>query len=182
MPHFLRNKVLILRGLEPEDLDFLYSCENNPEVWHLSNTLAPYSKFVLKQYLENSHHDIYTNKQLRLIIAKTETPEKAIGAIDLFDFDPFHQRAGIGILIHNVEERGKGYAEIALNLLIDYSFNYLKLHQLFCHIATDNLVSIKLFAKCGFTHCGTRKEWLNQSNGWLDELMYQKVNPGTKRI
>jgi diamine N-acetyltransferase len=177
MPLFLKNDVLILRGMEPEDLDFLYACENDPEVWHLSNTLAPYSKFVLKQYLENSHHDIYTNKQLRLIIAKKETPEKALGAIDLFDFDPFHQRAGIGILIHNAEERGKGYADISLNLLIDYCFKYLKLHQVYCNIAADNKVSIKLFEKCGFTHSGTKKEWLNQSDGWQDELMFQKLNP-----
>ena len=176
MPLLLQNSELILRGLEPEDLDFLYACENNPEVWSISNTLAPYSRFVLKQYLENSHLDIYSNKQLRLIIAKKKQPQHAIGAIDLFDFDPFHMRAGVGILIHAENKRGKGYAAQALSMLIDYCFDYLKLHQLFCNITADNTVSIKLFEKAGFIKCGEKKDWIKMPEEWQNEWMYQLIN------
>jgi diamine N-acetyltransferase len=176
MALLLKSKVLILRGLEPEDLEFLYASENDTEIWTVSNTFAPYSRYVLKQYLENSHHDIYTNKQLRLIIASISNPQEPLGAIDLFDFDPFHLRAGIGILIQNKNNRGKGLASEALRLLIDYCFNHLKLHQLFCNIGARNASSIHLFEKAGFKSVGIKKEWMRCDPGWEDEIMYQLIN------
>ena len=176
MSLFLKGKEIILRALEPEDLEFLYSCENNTEVWNISNTLAPFSKYVLKQYIENSHRDIYTNKQLRLIIALAENESIAIGAIDLFDFDSYHMRAGVGVLINEKEYRGKGYAGQSLNLLINYCFKHLHLHQLYCNISASNVNSIRLFESAGFVKCGTKKEWLKDSDKWEDELLFQLIN------
>ncbi len=169
----LKNDKIVLRALEPEDLEFLYSCENNTGIWNISNTLAPYSKYILKQYIENSHHDIYTSKQLRLIISATENTKKPIGAIDLFDFDPFHMRAGVGILINKASHREKGYAFEALSELIKYCFNHLKLHQLYCNISESNKKSIKLFEKAGFVKCGEKKDWIKTDSGWESEMVYQ---------
>ena len=95
----LTNKKIKLRALEPEDLEFLYKIENNESFWEVSHTQTPFSKYILKQYLENAHLDIYESKQLRLLIEEKST-KKQIGMIDLFDFNPQHKRAGIGILIH----------------------------------------------------------------------------------
>ena len=100
------NKVK-LRPLEPEDLDFIYTIENNEEFWELSATQTPYSRFLIRQYLENAHQDIYEAKQLRLVIEDLNQNE--IGLIDLFDFDPANKRAGIGILIASKKNRQKGY-------------------------------------------------------------------------
>ena len=66
----LQGENIFLRALEPEDLDFLYELENNGDVWEISGTTAPYSKFILRQYLENAHKDIFEAKQLRLCICK----------------------------------------------------------------------------------------------------------------
>ena len=176
MSLLLKNESVILRALEPEDLEFLYQVENNPEIWNISNTISPFSKYILKQYIENSHHDIYTNKQLRLIIATIENPGNPVGAIDLFDFDPYHMRAGIGILIHNEVDRKKGYAFAALNTLIKYCFNHLHFHQLYCNISADNSKSIHLFEKAGFIKAGNKKEWLKTIGGWEDELFFQLIH------
>lgn len=93
---FIKGENIHLRALEPEDVDVLYKWENNREIWHVSNTQTPFSRYVLEQFLVNAHEDIYTNKQLRLIISPNES-DIPVGAIDLFDFDPYHLRAGIGI-------------------------------------------------------------------------------------
>ena len=140
----LSGENLLLRAPEPEDLDLLYLWENDPDVWHVSNTLTPFSRFTLKNYIENSHLDIYEAKQLRLMIELRDSIT-TIGTIDLFDFDPYHNRAGIGILIGDVNQRGKGYAAEALDLVIDYCFGHLNFHQLYCGIGADNLSSVKLF-------------------------------------
>ena len=82
----LKGEQCHLRALEPADLDFLYELENNPEIWEISNTLKPYSKAILKDYLGNAHRDVYEVKQLRLCICNSKN--KTIGLVDLFDFDP----------------------------------------------------------------------------------------------
>lgn len=164
-----------LRALEPEDIGFLYRWENDPEVWRVSQTSAPYSKYVLRRYIETSHLDIYETKQQRFVVVHSQT-NIPIGAIDLFDFDPFNLRAGVGILIYDKEDRCKGYATQALELLIKYSFEVLGLHQLYCHIPVDNTPSYELFSKRGFMQAGIRKEWIRTAEGWQDELTLQLIN------
>ncbi len=173
----LNDTRLILRGLEPEDLDFLYACENNTDIWQVSHTLVPYSKYVLKQYLANSHLDIYTNRQLRLLIIPKNDPENPVGLVDLFDFDPYHHRAGIGILIHREQDRKQGYASAAIKMIITYAFSHLHLHQLYATIGKSNNQSIHLFEKNGFIQTGIKKDWLKRESGWEDELLYQLINP-----
>lgn len=169
----LKYNEIKLRPLEPEDIELLFEWENNMEVWELSNTQAPFSRFILKQYIENSFRDIYESKQLRLIIE--DLTGDAVGAIDLFDFEPYHQRAGVGILIHDKDQRQKGYASDALLLLCKYAVANLGLHQLYANIAEDNQASIRLFEKNGFVQCGIKKNWLRSVKGWRDELMFQKI-------
>lgn len=175
----MSNKQLIganleLRALEPEDLDILYKWENDTEIWNLSNRVAPLSLYILKKYLESAHKDIYETKQLRLIIQLQGT-NRPIGAIDLFDFDPFHKRAGIGILIAEKGDRRKGYAREALELLISYAFETLKLHQLFCSISNENIASLEMFKQSGFEISGTRKEWIWDGEKFMDEHFLQII-------
>jgi diamine N-acetyltransferase len=173
MVNYLSNDTISLRAIEPEDIELLYAWENDPEIWEVSHTLVPYSKFILALYIKNSDKDIYESKQLRLMIDTAEG--KTIGAIDLFDFDPYHSRVGIGLLVHNREERSKGFASAALELLISYCFNKLNIHQLFVNIETGNIISLALFEKYGFSVCGTKKEWLRTPDGWKDEVMMQLI-------
>ncbi|MDO6389440.1 GNAT family protein [Pontibacter sp. BT731] len=170
---FLKGDHTYLRALEPTDLDFLYTLENDTSTWHVSNTFTPYAKFVLEQYLENAALDIYTVKQLRLVICNHE--QKAIGAIDLFDFDPLHRRAGIGVVV-SAPYRGKGHAAEALHLLLNYCEHTLQLHQVYCSITATNHTSIRLFKSAGFEEAGIRREWLRKSDGsWDDVVEMQRL-------
>ncbi len=167
------NKVK-LRPLEPEDLDFIYQIENNETFWELSATQTPYSRFLIRQYLENAHQDIYEAKQLRLLIEDLDGNN--IGLIDLFDFDPANKRAGIGILIAAEENRGKGLGSQALDLLCKYAFTHLKLHQVYANIGQDNKSSINLFEKIGFEKVGLKKDWNLVNGDYKNEYLYQFIN------
>ena len=168
----LQGEHINLRALEPTDIESILKWENDPETWTISNTVAPFSRFVLEEYIVSSHQDIYAAKQLRLIIEKEG---KAIGSIDLFDFEPKHQRAGIGILIAEKEDRRKGYASDALKVLIEYCFTTLNLHQIYCNILTDNEASISLFQQHGFQVVGTKTQWVREGNVFKDEMLLQKI-------
>lgn len=170
----LLGKNIKLRALEKEDLNFLYQIENNESFWQVSHTQTPFSKYMLKLYLENAHLDIYQAKQLRLIIEENNTNQQ-VGMIDLFDFNPKHKRAGIGILIHP-DFQEKGYAFEALSLLINYTFTHLDLHQLYANITEDNSKSISLFEKNNFVKTGIKKDWIFNNNNYKSEILYQLIN------
>ena len=167
----LQGDKTFLRAVEPHDVEHFFRWENDTDIWLVSGTTSPFSRNDLERYVRGIR-DIYSDKQLRMVIC---TDERPIGSIDLFDFDPTHLRAGIGILIGDASLRGKGYAEDALMVIIKYGFEVLHLHQLYANIPANNEPSIALFEKVGFKHSGTRKEWLQSDDGWLNEEMYQLI-------
>jgi len=174
--NLLTGPSLILRAVEPSDVDLLLAWENDTSVWKVSNTATPFSRFEIEEYVLNAKRDIFSARQLRLMI---ELPDgqgssEAIGTIDLFEFDPVHLRAGVGIMIAK-EFREQGHALEALKILLRYAIESLHLHQLFCNISSDNYISIKLFESLGFIRCGEKKEWTNNGDRWLDEFMYQLI-------
>ncbi len=171
----LKGDNIYLRALEPNDLEFVYGMENDQGIWELSNTQTPYSRFLVKQYLENAHQDIYEAKQLRLAICQEED-FPALGLIDLFDFDPKNNRAGVGIVIQGNENRNQHIGSEALELLIRYSFRHLNLHQLYANIGTENKASIALFTKFGFQNIGTKKDWTLVNGVYKDEAIFQLIN------
>ncbi|MDO7875404.1 GNAT family N-acetyltransferase [Hymenobacter sp. ASUV-10] len=160
-----------LRALEPDDLDFLYALENDPGIWGVSDTLVPVSRHALREYLAHATADFYVVRQLRLVVI-TENDGRAVGVADLFDFDPLHQRAGVGITILGTE-REQGYARQALELLKQHARQVLRLHQLYATVGVDNQASLQLFRQLGFREVGTRQQWLRTAAGWLDAVEWQ---------
>jgi len=176
----LQGTNVYLRALEPEDLEFVYAVENDERIWEVSNTQTPYSRFLVKRYLENAHQDIYEARQLRMAVCEVLT-FRAVGLIDLFEFDAKNGRAGIGILIKSESDRNRGVGAEALQLLINYAFTHLNLHQLFANIDSGNEASLTLFAKFGFENIGVKKEW-NLVNGiYKDEVLFQLINTSDRK-
>lgn len=160
-----------LRALEPTDIDSMYRWENDETLWTTSNAHAPFSKHMLTQYIiESQHYDLQTVKQLRLVI---EDNRQTVGCIDLCNVDVFNHRAEIGILIDK-NFRRKGYATAAILGLCEYCKQHLQMHQLCAEILTENEASLRLFEKCGFSHTGTKKDWLFENEKWKDVEMYYK--------
>ncbi len=170
----LKGKTIYLRALEPEDLEFVYAIENDETIWEISNTQTPFSRYVIKRYLEESHKDIYEAKQLRLVICNLNND--TLGLIDLFDFDFKNKRAGVGIVVKNKTERAKGYGKEALSLLVNYSFTHLGLHQLYCNIPEDNKASIALFTNLGFKQIGLKQDWNYTNGAYKNEYLFQLIN------
>lgn len=175
---FLMNDRIYLRAVEPEDIDIMYRMENDPDMWDVSSFTVPYSRYVLRQYIESSQSDMFADKQLRLMIVDRKS-DSTLGTIDVTDFVPLHSRGAVGIAIHR-DYRQEGYASDALSLLCEYAFGFLSIKQLYAHISVDNDVSMRLFTSCGFTQCGLLKDWLMTENGYKDAALMQCLNPRRK--
>jgi diamine N-acetyltransferase len=170
----LENNKIRLRAVEPEDLGLLYKWENNPQLWAVGNTRNPYSHYVLKQYIENSDKDIYETRQLRLMMVSIESGE-TVGTVDLFDFDLHHSRIALGLFV-DTEFQGRGFAKSALNLIEEYVFDFLKIHQLYCHISEKNTASRLMFEKEGYESNGNLKNWIKSPDGFENIIVFQRFN------
>lgn len=163
-----------LRAVEPRDIEEMYLWENDPEVWRVSGTTAPFSRHALERFVEEQRFDILQTRQQRLVIETLDDPHP-VGALDLFEVDPLNSRAGVGILIHPAGERGKGYAADAVAIVCRYARTTLRLHQLWCSAGTENAASLALFRRAGFAETGRRRDWTWTPEGYRDEAVLQKI-------
>jgi diamine N-acetyltransferase len=169
----LSPATVILRALEPDDLEFLFQLENDPELWAASDVLpAPVSRHALRDYLRHAAASLAEAGQMRLIISDEE--KQSVGTLDLFDYSALHQRAGVGITVLR-RARRQGCAQAALAQLLPYARQALHLHQLYCTIAADNRASISLFRNAGFRRVGVRHDWLRENTpaGWKNAVEMQ---------
>jgi len=147
-----------LRTLEDTDLDFLFSLENDKSLWAVSGTTEPFSLADLANYISHAKQDIAIAEQFRFVI---DWQGKAIGCIDLYEYNFKKQNAGVGVVILK-EYRRKGFAKQSLTLLIKYAWEKLDLKQLHTGIFSDNKASLALFQSVGFEMLGQNNYVLNR--------------------
>ena len=163
---------LKLRAIEPEDLDLLYRIENDTALWNIGISNVPYSRYLLHDYVANATNDIYTDRQVRMMIENGEG--QTVGIVDLVSFDPANRRAELGIIILN-DYRRQGYATATLQQIRDYALRVLHLHQLYAYVDERNVASLSLFRKAGFSIAGHIPEWLFDGEHYHDACLLQLV-------
>lgn len=170
----LHSQRLHLRALEPGDADFMYEVENDAQAWRYSDTIAPLSRRILRDYALTYDADPFSAGQLRLIITE-EGSNNPVGIVDLYDVSQRHQRAFIGIYICQ-DYRNRGYAEETIGLIEDYAHNNLHLHQLGVKIEEGHETAKKIFEKRGYALKGKLDEWLSTPDGkYATLLIYTKL-------
>ena len=173
---FLKGPNIALRALEPSDVGLLYEWENNHNIWAVSFTQIPFSKFILEEFINTAYQDIYTSKQLRLMI-QDNASKITVGILDLFDFDPQHARCGLGIYVHD-DQRKKGAAFEAIELVKKYCAETLLLKQVYAHVNSSNAASLALFKKAGFENACLKKAWTRSAlNTYEDAWFLQYIFP-----
>ncbi|MBQ8948333.1 MAG: GNAT family N-acetyltransferase [Prevotella sp.] len=160
------------RAIEPEDLDLLYRIENDVKLWNVGTSNVPYSRYTLHDYVANASDDIYTDRQVRMMIENDD--HQTVGIVDLVNFDPGNRRAELGLIILSAYRR-QGYATATLVLVADYAFRVLHLHQLFAFIDVRNEASVSLFRKMGYQESSHITDWLYDGAEYHDALLMQRV-------
>lgn len=170
---FLSSELLNLRAPELGDLDYLFHVENDTRQWMVSACKVPYSRFQLQRYVETNAHDLYMDKQLRLMVEHVDN-KQLVGIVDLFDFNPVDRRAEVGIVVES-SFRGKGYGRKALALLCDYAEHVLDLHQLYAYVFENNQTARQLFTSSGFNLTATLAEWAFWNKKYRNVCIYQRI-------
>lgn len=178
-----------LTPLEPEDLELLYTIENDPALWSVGSANVPYSRHTLCEYLTNQQSDIYADRQLRLVIRVYDTETlpskgasskpsqqygKAVGLVDLFNFSPANLRAELGIAILK-EEQGRGYGRQAVRMLLDYARRILHINMVYAVVPEDNIACLAMLRAEGFGNEHRLTQWLQRPDGWHDAIVLQHL-------
>jgi [ribosomal protein S5]-alanine N-acetyltransferase len=100
-----------------------------------------------------------------------------IGTINLFQvLRGDLQSAFIGYFLDK-SQNGKGYTTEAVNLLVNYAFNELKLHRIEAGVMPHNSASIRVLEKAGFHKEGIAKKNVRINGKWEDHQVLAIINP-----
>ncbi|HWY97944.1 MAG TPA: GNAT family protein [Bacteroidia bacterium] len=101
--------------------------------------------------------------------------DKAIGLIGLFpQEDVYRFSAELGYWIGE-PYWGKGITPDAINLIVPYAFDVLKLTRIYADIFDSNPASMRVLEKCGFTFEGVFKKSVFKDGKFLDSRRYAIV-------
>ena len=146
---YIRGQNVLLRAIELEDAEMLRTMINDEEIetmtWGYSFPVSEQQQINWIKNLSNN------NSNFRAII---DVHGKAVGTIMLTDIDLKNGNAEIHIKLSSDDVRGKGYGTDAVNALVRYCFNELRMNCIYCRVKESNIASQKMFSKCGFVKEG----------------------------
>lgn len=135
---------LEIRSLERDDLQFIHKLNNDAEImsyWFEE----PYEAFVELQSLYDKH--IHDQSERRFVLEKDD---ERVGIVELVEIDYIHRNTEFQIII-DPKHQGKGLAEPATRLGLDYAFRVLNMHKVYLIVDTTNEAAIHVYKKAGFT-------------------------------
>ena len=163
---------VVLRAVEESDNAMLLSLINDPDTeMMLGGSSWPVSEAEQLKWFE---HQERSKDVLRCIVALQED-EKAIGTIILSDIDQKNATGHIHIKMSKDGGRGKGYGTDAVNTMVRYAFEELRLNCIYANILFYNEASIKLFERCGFKRDGVLRQRVFKKGKFIDMLAYSKI-------
>ena len=146
---------ILLRAVEPEDVDFILECESDTLNARWSDYRAPFSRNQLLTYALTYDADPFKSGQLRLII---EDGVGRAGILDLFEISEKDSKASVGICIHP-SKRNRGIGCKAVERVKGLCRDRLGLSQLVAEVSTQNAAAFSMFTGCGFDKIAILPRW-----------------------
>lgn len=170
----INTKRLYLRIFRTSDVTEEYiKSLNSKEIIGL--TESRYRKWNEAQVLE--YIKKYSNKLWEsLLIGIFKKSGKHIGNIRLHSFSKYNKRVEVGIMIWDKNEWGNDFATEALDGVVSYTFNKLKLHKVCAEYYSINKASAKIFQKLGFKIEGTFKDHFLVDGKFVDAIRVAKFS------
>ena len=165
----IEGKVVTLRAIGLDDLELLAQWANSPEIWHnLGGWHFPYSRQSTESYIKNLDNNSMTYQNFAIEAKNIGL----IGTIYLADIDWKNRDATHGIMLGNIESRGKGYALDAEMTIMRYAFKELGLNRLSADIIDYNHRSVGLYTKkCGWKIEGKKAESVYRNGEYHDQVL-----------
>lgn len=168
----IQGQSVNLRAVEADDNSILLSMINDPDIeMMLGGASWPVSQTEQLKWFEQLER---SKTILRCIIASKED-NKAVGTVILSDIDQKNGTGHIHIKMSK-EGQGKGFAKDAVNTLVNYAFDELRLHCIYANILSYNDKSVHLFEKCNFKRDGILRARVFKKGKYIDMYAYSRLS------
>mgnify|MGYP001773434106 CR=1 FL=1 len=168
----IRGKNVILRAISMKDANLLMELINDAETEKmLGGSSFPVSHEGQEKWIvaQTGRTDV-----LRCIVALKEN-EEGIGTVILSDIDTKNGVAQVHIKLDKQRGRGKGYGSDALNTIVNYAFDEMRLNCIYGDVLEYNTVSRKLFEKCGFHRDGVLRSRVYKGGRYINVVSYSRL-------
>lgn len=157
---------IVLRAIEPKDLEFIRTYVNDYELYstYTDSPVTPKSYKEVEDWSKRRHESI-----ISFAIA-LQNGDNIIGTCQLREIDHFNGTSYLSIILGDKNFLGKGYGTKALDLLLSYGFNELNLRKISLRVYEDNKGAIKLYKKCAFTEEGLLKEEIYRQGSFSNQI------------
>jgi len=166
----LKGKRLYLRRLEFSDLERTHKWINAPEIMVMMGSRGPRTLMQQERWFE-SIASSRTNIVFALCLISND---EHIGNLSLFNIDYIDRNAGMTIFIFDKKYRGKGYGPESTRLLMEYAFDYLNLHKVYCK--TDNPGAARMYESLGMKKEGIMRQQSFQFGKYVDKTIFGILN------
>lgn len=153
---FTKDKI-VLRPFKSEDFSTTLPWRQDIEL----RKLAQFHSFPVTAELEQDWIDsILKNRSDKAVYYAIENSEekKLIGYFLLKNINWVSSVAWLGIIIGEMNLRGKGFGKISLELGLSYAFDYLNLRKISLEVLSENKFAVALYEKAGFAEEGLMKK------------------------
>lgn len=166
----LKGKQIYLRPLKTDDANGNYpSWLNNPDVCRYnSHGETLYTQDMAKAYITS----ITNNPSILVFAICLNENDRHIGNISLQQISLRNQSAELAILIGELSVYGKGIGYETSQLLLDYAFQTLKLHRIYCGTHAENMSMQHLALKLRMTEEGRRCDAVFKNGQFADIIEY----------
>jgi RimJ/RimL family protein N-acetyltransferase len=162
----IKNNRINLRAIEETDLEQMQVWANDPDIqYYLGGWHFPINKNDQLKWFNNL--SCHSNNQ-RFIIEDENT--MSIGMANLVNINFKDGNAEHGLLIDK-KYQGKGYAIDVVNAIMKYSFCELRLNRLDTTIIENNIKSLNLFSKLGWTKEGEIRNWYFRNGKYINKYI-----------
>ncbi|MGH2401120.1 MAG: GNAT family N-acetyltransferase [Candidatus Limnocylindria bacterium] len=148
--HLIQGERVFLRPFETGDAELYHRWRADAEVTALAGLPLPLSLAQIEQRIAEKQGD----SQYAYVICLL-ADERPIGEGLLFELDRLNGSAELGIFVGDKDEWGKGYGTDAVNALVDFGFEALRLERIWLEVWTENGRARRAYEKAGFVHEGT---------------------------
>jgi len=170
----LHTDRLVLRELTVNDAQAILNCFSNPDVLRHYGQNPLTSLDQVRQIINNFSTNYDEKRGIKWGI-ELKGQAGIIGTIGFQEWSTEHKRAEISYALFP-ESWGKGYALEAVNKVISFGFQEMKLVRIGAIVFTENDASNKLLTKAGFEKEGVLKKYIHQNNNSYDTNSYSLIN------
>ena len=165
----LKGKFVTLRPIEEEDLEFVRTLFNDPELESLVVGWSwPVSKYQHRKWFEKISAD---TKSIRYIIETKE--DGPVGTSGWKEIDWKNRIAvSIGIRIINKKLRSKGIGVDTCMAMFKNIFDDLQMNRTDSEVIEYNKASIKLLEKLGYKLEGVKRNYIYKNGRYNNLLLY----------